>query len=318
MKKMRFSRVFYTLPFRILRFLDRILLVRSLTYQQYERVHTSLSFPLVRLAFAAGTGYLPNLKNPSTFNELLLSERLFNRSPLTPVLSDKLAVRDFVASKIDRKHLIPLYACHPSYEALVSSDIPSNCVIKMNHSSGQLLINRNGDDISRPIKKFKSWFVDKYRFQELMWFNQSIKRQAVIEELLLTKEGKVPADYKFFMFGGKLEFVQVDSNRFTGHTRTLFDKEWNCINVKYLYPPGPEVDRPARLNLMISIAEKLSEDFPFMRVDLYDVEGDVYFGELTSFPSAGYAEIQPFRYDKQWGRKLMGILQKRSRSSKNV
>lgn len=284
------------------RFFDKLFLVSLLSYNKYEKLHAFWGYPLIRLYTYVHLGYWPNLRNPSTFNEKLLHDRLFHKNELIQIISDKYAVRDYVAKCIGEEYLIPLLATYDSCNELKEADLPSDCAIKMNHSSGQIVIRKNSSDISKRYPEIVNWFKDKYRYQELMWFNQKIERKLVAEELLLDEKGQVPKDYKFFVFGDEVEFVQVDLDRFNGHSRMLYSPDWKPMDVSYAYPVGYESESPECLDEMLDLAIKLGADFSFMRVDLYEVDGKIYFGELTPYPLAGWGRLEPYSYDVHLGK----------------
>jgi hypothetical protein len=123
----------------------------------------------------------------------------------------------------------------------------------------------------------------------------------LIEPLLKGPDGKLPLDYKFFCFHGKVEFIQVDVDRFTKHTRNMFDRDFNRLPVALKFPPYPgEVSKPTCLEDMIQIAEILSNREPFIRVDLYECDRPI-FGELTIHPGAGLEHFTPPEWDLRFG-----------------
>lgn len=292
------------LIFKLVKFVDYVFFVKTCTYQTYEKIHAWLGYPLIKLEFYSGLGYWPNMNKPKSFNEKLLSARILDRSELLPLISDKLAVRGYIEKKVGKKYLVPLHGVYESITAFEGANLPDECVLKMNHSSGQIIFKRAGEDISNEYYRIEKWFSEKYKFQKLMWFSQKIKRQLLVEDLLTDDQGQVPKDYKFFVFGGEVEFIQVDLDRFNRHSRTLYSPDWKVMGVGYAYTRGYEIEQPSLLSEMKSIAEKLASDFDFMRVDLYEVEGKVYFGELTSYPSSGNGRFEPSEYDFELGKKL--------------
>lgn len=108
-------------------------------------------------------------------------------------------------------------------------------------------------------------------------------------------------DYKFFCFDGKPQYVQVDTGRFGGHHQNFYDMQWHSLGVHCTYPEGEGVDMPVNFEDMKTLAVKLSEDFPFVRVDFYNVNGKIYFGELTFYPSSGYGKFHPDSFDLELG-----------------
>ena len=124
--------------------------------------------------------------------------------------------------------------------------------------------------------------------------------------MLIPQDGGQLLDYKFFCFNGKPEFVEVDFDCFTAHTRNFYSLAWERLPLQILYPPYQgDAERPNKLDEMIDVAKKLSKDFPFIRVDLYTCDDRVYFGELTFHPEGGFGPILP----NEWDEKLGGMLE---------
>ena len=111
-----------------------------------------------------------------------------------------------------------------------------------------------------------------------------------------------PPDYKFFVFSGQVKLIQVDLDRFTNHTRVLFDSEWNKLPVKYKYPIGESIRKPKNLKDMVSLAETLGDEFEFVRVDLYEIDQQrIVFGEMIFAPESGYGRFLPSEFDFKLG-----------------
>ncbi|WP_146493055.1 ATP-grasp fold amidoligase family protein [Vibrio cyclitrophicus] len=299
--------MFLKIVFAFIRILDEIIFVRFLNYDNYFKLHQFLGFPLIRLLFYKSHGYALNLSNPSSFNEKLVCDKIKNRRKLYPIITDKFKVRSYVEDKIGGDYLIPLLGAYDNINIEILKSLDCKYILKTNHGSHQHFIVNDLDNVNyaEMVEKSNQWLAEKYRYQALVWFAQEIPRKIIIEKLMLDKDGKVPFDYKFFIFNGKVEFIQVDADRFSGHHRILYTSNWDKLNVDYLVDSGGKaVDRPLNLEKMIQLAEKLGEDFEFMRVDLYDLEGDIFFGELTPYPSAGYGPISPVSYDFELGNKI--------------
>ncbi len=293
--------------YSVLRLLDEIILVKSLDFDQYFAFHKIFNFPLKRMAFFLTQGYSINFDNPKNFNEKVVYRHLFERDTLLPLLVDKYAVREYVKKKIGDKYLIPLFQVTDNFDDIDFSVLPDEFIMKVTHGSGRNIIFKDGDNNygynKAKLKKIiEEWLCEKYRFQQLIWFVQPIERKIIIEKLL-QDNGKIPRDYKFFVFNGKVEMIQVDNDRFSEHTRSLYDKEWNRLDCTLKYEQGGLVKRPEVLSEMIFLAERLAEDFTFMRVDFYNIESTIYFGELTPCPGGGMEIFVPESYNRYYGDK---------------
>ena len=292
---------------RILGFFDRLFLVSLLDFETYFNLHKKLGFPIKKLYFFYIQKYRLNLNNPVTFNEKIIYRQLFEKNPLLLKIVDKYAVREYVKEKIGEKHLIPLLQVSDSFDDIDFSKLPNDYIMKMTHASGRNIIVKNGKNSYNYDRKelkrtIDNWFTEKYQFQKLVWFVQQIKRKIVIEELLCD-DGKIPKDYKFFVFDGKVEMIQVDQDRFTEHTRNLYDVKWNRMDCKITHEQGLLDKRPDTLEQMIDLGERLAYDFTFMRVDFYCIGSKIYFGELTPCPGGGLESFLPETYDEYFGKK---------------
>ena len=131
---------------------------------------------------------------------------------------------------------------------------------------------------------------------------KDIPPRIVVEPLLLTAAGSVPEDYKFYVFHGSVRMIHVDTGRFTGHKRSLFDPVWRRLKVESKFPSAGDLKPPARLQEMMAAAEELGRDFEFVRVDLYCVDGKMFCGEITHTPDGGLARFKPADFDLVLGR----------------
>lgn len=264
------------------------------------------NYALERYRFKKKAGYWPNLKNPKTFNEKIFWKKLNDRNPLLPVTSNKYKVRFYIREKLGEERageiLIPLLHVTKNPEDIPFDELPDNFVVKPNHASQRTIIVRNGDYYEEEIvETCKFWLKTQYGKAAFEWPYQKVDRKIMVEELLTDEEGNLPKDYKFFVFHGECKFIQVDHGRYTNHVRTLYDRNWDKINVSYNYPEGPAVPKPRNLDEMIELSEKLAECFDMVRVDLYNIDGDIYFGELTHYSESGMGKFEPEKFDRKFG-----------------
>lgn len=265
-----------------------------------------------RKRFKKRTGYFLDVKNPKSFNQKICCMKLFDKNPLLPVVVDKYEVRKYVSKKLGEheanKVLIDLIAVEESPEELDFKSLPQQFVIKSTHGSGTTKVIRDKDKILRDelVSLCQEWLSKPYGLFKHEWAYQKVKRKIVVEELLL-EEGEIPKDYKFHMFKGHCEMIQVNKGDFwrpETRTLTLYTPDWEPINVEWEYPPSFTNCKPENLPKMLRIAEKLSEDFKYVRVDLYSVGEKVKFGEITCYPTSGSAHVNPVEFDFDLGNKL--------------
>ena len=246
----------------------------------------------------------PDLANPETFTEKIQWIKLNERNELRWLAANRLAVRDYVSDKIGEEHLVPLLGSFHELSQSTWHDLPKQFVLKANHGCEMVEVVRNKNETSfeQIRRKTKQWMqTDYYKFSR-EWAYKDLPRIILAEKLLLDKDGNIPKDYKFFCFNGRVKIIQVDYDRFGDQKRTLFNRDFNLIEGELLYPPydGP-VEKPQQLEPAIKLAEILSTDFSFLRVDLYLIDQQIYFGELTNYPGNGFVPFRPKKLEYQFG-----------------
>lgn len=248
-----------------------------------------------------------NLKNPITFNEKIQWLKLYDRSILHTICADKLAVRNYIKKEIGEQYLIPLYFSTKKVSEIKPNILP-DCpvVIKPNHNSGTYFIINNKDqqDWKNIRKKLEESLNINYYYYWREWQYKNIEPQVIVEKLLTQKDGTVPYDYKFHCINGKVSFIQVDMDRQTKHTRNLYDTSWNLLDVKYTYDKTDIKTPPKNLKKMIELAEKLATPYCYVRIDFYESNNDIYFGEITFHPEAGFGRFTPDNWDLKFGQQI--------------
>lgn len=257
-------------------------------------------------AYRARFGVWPNVFKPRTFNEKLLFRMMFDRRPVLTTLAGKFESRAYVAARLGNESLLPaLLGVVRGEDELGKVRLPTRYIMKASHASGLLRIVTPETPISHSemVTLVRRWLATDYGKDRLEWCYKGLERIVVFEELLL-HDGIIPSDYKFFCFDGRVIYIQVDSTRHAGHTQSIFDADWNKLDVRvqeYSQDAVPP-PRPASLDTMIAIAERLSGGLDFVRVDLYDVGGEVRVGELTNYPQGGCGRFYPDAWDLTFGR----------------
>lgn len=250
------------------------------------------------LRFVITHHYLPSFINPNSFSEKIIY-RKFNSQPEDfSKLVDKHTVRDYVSRKIGEQYLIPQFLVKNEISKSDFSNLPSEFVIKSSNGGGgenvELIEDKNRVDLARLSERFNSFLKINYGKSIDERFYDIEEPKVIVEKLIRHKDGKYPSDYKFHVFNrspGPEVIIQVDEDRFGDHRRSLFD-----INGRrHDYTIQPKYGKvkcdfkwPDNFNTMISLAIKLAEDFKYVRVDLYNVDGVIYFGELTFCHGSGW------------------------------
>jgi hypothetical protein len=218
-------------------------------------------------------------------------------------LADKYAVRAHVASTIGEEYLIPLLWQGEDPRAIPFSRLPANYVIKPNHSSGQVILVR-GEEADREaiIREVSGWLASDYYWKDREYQYYGIKPRIVIEEYLENQDDGGPLDYRFWCFGGVPAVIQVDNH--AHDINPFFDAQWNHLDLYYRKnATRPHIAKPRCLEQMYELASRLSQGMGFVRVDLYNVQGRVYCGELTFTPTGGILKFSPSVWDVKLGEK---------------
>lgn len=250
-----------------------------------------------------------NLTNPQTFNEKLQWLKLYDRKEEYTQLTDKYLVRQYVKEKIGEQYLVPLLAVWDRPEDINFSKLPNQFVLKCNHDSHSVVICRDKETLDKKaaIKKLLKAFNTQYFWKGREHNYKNIQRKIIAEKYITDQNSDELTDYKYFCFNGIPYFVQVDSNRFTNHTRNFYDIDWNFINVEYGCKNNPfKIDpKPKAHEKILQLASILAAGIPHVRVDFYVLENHIYFGELTFHHGGGGMMVSPQEYDQLWGSYLV-------------
>lgn len=248
----------------------------------------------LQMRFYLEMGKKLSLRNPQTMNEKLQWLKLYNRKPEYTMMVDKILVKDYVSSLIGPEHVVPTIAVWDRPEEIDLSSLPDKFVLKTNHSGGNtgviLCKNKNNfsmqDAVLKLKKSLRSNIYNLYR----EWPYKDVRKRVFAEELLEEEAGI--NDYKFYCFDGYVDSVLVCVDRQIGQPKFyFFDENWKLRRYNKRGKEAPEdftLPKPLNIDRMFEIARMLSKGIPFVRVDLYNVKGKIYFGELTFFPASGF------------------------------
>lgn len=231
-----------------------------------------------------------DLDNPKKLNEKIHWLILNRYGKKETMLTDKYRVREYVKEKGYAENLIKIYKVYNNVNEIKYEDLPSKFVLKCNHDSGNVFICTDKNKFDFEKIKVKLDKIQKTNFAKgfLEYHYSGIKPLIICEEYIEDGTGRNPTDYKFFCFKGKVDCVLVCADRENGMKRDYYNLNWNYLNyAKEEYRSNKIVQKPENFDKMIEIASNLSKEFPFVRVDLYNCNGKIYFGELTFTPSAG-------------------------------
>jgi len=258
----------------------------------------------VRLQHYRSTGNLIiNLKNPSTFSVKIQRRKIYEKDSRMPKLVDKIEVKAFVASQIGSGWIIPTYYAGDELPPVEMRKWPIPYVIKPSHASGLVIFIKDHYDIDwqKIDKEIKLWRQLDYGREKFEWSYRNVPKRILVEEYIGNQDSH-PFDYKFFVFNGKVHAIEVDIDRYGHHRQAFFDRDWNRMPFRRGRPLfDGVVPRPSRLDEMVSAAEVLGKGWPFVRIDLYEVDEIPYFGEFTFYPSSGSTQFYPPVWEKTFG-----------------
>ena len=261
------------------------------------------------LGFKIRTGKRLDLQNPVSFNEKIQWLKLYDRRPEYSIMVDKYEVKKYVTERIGEKYIIPTIGIFNEFDEIDFKKLPEQFVIKCTHDSGGLVIVKDKErlNIQAAKRKITRCLNVNYYYLGREWAYKNVKPRIIIEKYIEDPSSKYSEgglfDYKIFCFDGIPKIIQVDFNRFIEHKRNLYTPDWNYINAQIEYPTDPNfiVEKPAVLDEMLSLASKLSMGIPLVRVDLYCIQNQIYFGELTLYHGSGTERFIPESFGKEMG-----------------
>lgn len=257
------------------------------------------------------TGKYIDIQNPKTFNELIQWSKIYDNTEEKSRLSDKYLVRKWVSEKIGKEYLIPLLGVWKDADDIDFAQLPKSFVLKCNHGSAYNIIVRNKEelDIEKTKKQLNEWLHEQYAFKGFELHYTRIKPCVIAEKYMLEEGMDDLPDYKFFCFGGRvfcsytmLSYVMSHSNGQLG----FFDREYKLLpyHRKDFKPITEQLEKPKNYEKMVELAEVLSAGFPHVRVDFYNIDGKIYFGEMTFTSANGRGFFEPEEFDyilgEQW------------------
>ena len=264
----------------------------------------------IRLYYRLRVGRRLDIDNPTTLNEKLQWMKFNYRFPLQSIVSDKLLVRDYVKLG-EEKYLIPLLGSWKEFDDIDFSLLPKQFVLKCNHDSGGLVICTDKDnlDIVEAKNKIQKSLKNNFYYIGREYQYRNIKPMILCEKFI-SDNGNIPMDYKFYCFNGEPDVILVCRDRFAKNTHRasylFYDQEWNFqpLDKGDEYLQDTDIPKPKNLDKMIEIARNLSKDFLFARIDLYNINGTIYFGEITLSPNSGFDPDIKYETDLLFGQKL--------------
>lgn len=264
----------------------------------------------LKILYRCKMGRSLDLKNPSSYTEKLQWLKLYNRNELFTTLVDKYKVREYVKRQIGEEYLIPLVGGPwNKVEDIPFEELPKSFVLKTTHDSGGVVICKdktqlNLDEAKRKINySLETNFYWRYR----EWPYKNVKPCIIAKKYMVDESGYELKDYKFFVFDGKVKalFIATDRMSDTDTCFDFFDRDFNHLPIVNGHPNAKHViEKPDKFEEMIELAEKLGRGFSHVRIDLYNINGRIYFGEYTFFHFSGITPFEPVEWDYEFGKWL--------------
>ncbi len=278
--------------------------MKSITRAAYYYVINCLPPRMaITILYIRRLGRVPNLKNPKDFSEKVQMSKLYDRNSLMSVCADKILVKKYVKELIGDRYVIPTIWSGKELPVRGARLWSLPYVIKANHLSGGNYFVRSENDLKwAAIEALtERWLSTSYSPHKHEWAYENIEPKILIEPYI-SRDHVLPLDYKLFVWKGITHYIQVDVDRENSHKRCFYDPDWQKCNFSLEYPLYEgEIEPPKNLGKMISLAEALSAEFDFLRCDFYEVNGVLFFGEMTFYPDSGFGRFIPREWDRRLG-----------------
>lgn len=248
-----------------------------------------------------------DIKNPQTFNEKLQWLKLYDRKPIYTTMVDKVAVKDYVAKIIGEEYIIPTLGTWKSFDEINFEKLPNQFVLKSSNGGGNtgVIICKDKDTLDKKQAKKKlekSLNTSIYKYYK-EWPYKSVDLQILAEEIIIDESSSSLVDYKFYCFNGEPKLLFVATGRGEDVKFDYYDMNFNRLPIKKGHKDNSKygIEKPINFDKMIDIAEKLSQGIPHVRIDLYNVKGKIYFGEITFYTGSGFSPFEPDEWDYTLG-----------------
>lgn len=260
----------------------------------------------LRIVYWRNMGKKLNLKNPVTYQEKLQWLKLYNRKDIYTRMVDKYEAKNYVSDIIGEEYVIPTLGLWNKATEIDFNKLPNQFVLKTTHDSGGVFVCRDKSllDIEKAVKFLEKRLKNDIFYNNREWPYKNVPRRIIAEKYIVDESGYELKDYKFFAFNGMIKFIKVDFDRYTKHRANYYDIDWNLLPFEEVKCPADlkrHCQCPDNFDGMLEIVRKLSDDIPFLRVDLYNVNGEIFFGELTFFPDSGLGAFHPAKWNKIMG-----------------
>ena len=279
-----------------------------LIFDKYNIIRLDDKF-FIKLKFERCLSKKIDMDNPKTFNEKLQWLKLYDRKDIYTNMVDKYEAKGYVSKIIGKEYIIPTIGIYNNFDEIDFSKLPNQFVIKCTHDSGGVVIckDKRNFDYNFAKRKINKSMKKNFYYSGREWPYKNVKPRIIIEEYMIDSKFNELRDYKFFCFNGKVKFFKIDFDRFVSHKANYYDINGNILKFGELVCPpdyNKKLSMPLNLKKMIKLSEILSKKIPFVRIDFYEMNGKVFFGEITFFPNSGLGKFIPEEWDEIIGNYL--------------
>ena len=251
--------------------------------------------------------YIPDLSHPKTYNEKLNWLKLHDHDPRYTKMVDKYEVKQYIAAKIGAQYVVPTLGVWDNFDQIDFDNLPDQFVLKCTHDSGGVVICPDKSQFDREAarQKLTANLGYNYYYDSREWPYKNINPRIMAEKYLIDSAYGELRDYKFYTFGGVVRAMMIVGDRYDKNKKTTydyFDRDGNWLDFRFGGPNAKvHPDAPLHVKEMIVLAEQLSKDMVHVRVDFYDVDGRIYFGEMTFYDGGGTQPFEPDEWDRKFG-----------------
>lgn len=260
----------------------------------------------LKLKYRIRFGKKLDLENPKSFNEKLQWLKLYDRNPEYTKMVDKYEVKKYVDDIIGEEYIIPTLGIYDKFEDIDFDSLPNQFVLKCTHDSGGLVIctDKSKFDKKTAKRKIEKCLKREYFFNTREWPYKNVKPRIIAEKYMVDESGYELKDYKFFVFDGVVKSMFIATDRNSNHETCFdfFDRDFKHLPIKNGHPnSNKEITKPQNYERMIELAEELGKGIPQVRIDFYNINGKIYFGEITFYHWSGLKPFEPEQWDYKFG-----------------
>lgn len=284
---------------------------KCVNYIKYRRLHSDYGRNLsdeqyIKEIFKLELGRDLDLTEPKTFNEKMQWLKLYDRKPEYTIMVDKYLSKQYVADRIGDEYVVPLYGVWDKFDDIDFDTLPEQFVLKTTHDCGGVVICRDKSKFDKEVagKKIKKSLANNYYWHVREWPYKDVVPRVIAEKYMQDGDSQCLPVYKFLCFGGRAAIVQtIQNDKMPNETIDYFDRDWNLLDLRQNYPNSKTpLKKPENFEEMLNIADRLAKEREsFLRVDLYHINGKIYFSEFTFFSDAGMAKFNPSDWDYTFG-----------------